>query len=313
MIAPVRALDRWWLSPMPAERLASLRILVGLFALGYVLARFGHLVSYGSFSAGAFRPIGVVALLPRPLPAPVVVAIAAACVAAGVLFVVGLRFRWTGPAFAALLLWTLTYRNSWGMIFHTENLLVLHVIVLAFTPAADAFSVDARRAAIVREPGARYGWPVRLLCIIAVVTYVLAGIAKLRFGGTGWIDGEVLRAYVATDNLRKILLGSGHSPLAVPVLAYPGAFSVLAAMTLAVELGSPLALLGRRAAAVWVTAAIAFHWGVLALMVIAFPYPMSGVGFACFFSTERLVHRLRETLARRRVASSAERVPPSAR
>jgi len=29
---------------------------------------------------------------------------------------------------ALALLWTLTYRNAWGQIFPTENLLVLHVI-----------------------------------------------------------------------------------------------------------------------------------------------------------------------------------------
>ena len=36
-----------------------------------------------------------------------------------------------------------TYRSSFGMIFHTENLWVVHVALLATAPAADAWSIDA--------------------------------------------------------------------------------------------------------------------------------------------------------------------------
>ena len=49
------------------------------------------------------------------------------------------------PIAAALLLWTLSYRNSWGLPFHTENLLVLHVIALALAPAADAWALGAAK------------------------------------------------------------------------------------------------------------------------------------------------------------------------
>ncbi len=38
--------------------------------------------------------------------------------------------------FALALLWVLTYRNSFGMIFHTENLTVAHVLVLGASRAA---------------------------------------------------------------------------------------------------------------------------------------------------------------------------------
>ncbi len=298
MIGALRAIDRWWLAAAPASRLAALRVLVGGFALVYVASRYPYFTSYTRFDPSTFAPVGIVSLLSAPLPAAAVHAITSLCVAAGVAFVLGWRFRWLAPVFAGLLLWTLSYRNSWGMIFHTENLLVCHVLVLAFAPSADALSLDARsRAAPAPDP--RHGWPIKLMCLIAVVTYMLAGIAKLRHGGAGWASGDVLRNYVATDNLRKILLGSDHSPLAIPLLASPWAFSGLAVVTLILELGAPLALLGRRIAAVWVAAVIAFHWGVLALMLIAFPYPMSGIGLACFFRPERLAAALGRLRARR--------------
>jgi hypothetical protein len=208
---------------------------------------------------------------------------------AAVPFVLGWRFRIVGPLFAALLLWTLSYRNSWGMIFHTENLLVLHVMVLAVAPAARAWSLDARRAgAGAPSPGREYGWPLMLMSAITVLAYLLAGIAKLRYGGDAWLAGDVLRDTIAVDSLRKIVLGSTHSPLAAPLLSQAWLFAVLAWFTLVVEIGAPLALIGRRVALVWIVAILGFHYGILALMAIGFPYPMSGIAFASMLRVERL-------------------------
>jgi hypothetical protein len=55
-----------------------------------------------------------------------------------------------------------------------------------------------------------------------------------------------------------------------------------------VELGAPLALLDRRLRVLWAIAAWTFHLGVLALMGIGFPYPLTGVAFASLFRVERV-------------------------
>ena len=182
----------------------------------------------------------------------------------------GVRMYPEGVAgFALALLVTLTYRNSWGMPFHTENLLVLHALVLAVVPAADAWSVDARgRAAPAAE---RYGWPLRALAVITVIAYVLAGIAKLRLGGWAWTDGDALREQIAIDNLRKHLMGAPMSPVAAAFLEHTWMMSALAIGTMVVELGAPVALLHRRIAAAWAVAAWGFHVGVVVLMAIVFP------------------------------------------
>jgi hypothetical protein len=86
------------------------------------------------------------------------------------------------------------------------------------------------------------------------------------------------------------------------LLAQGWLFRGLAALTLVVELGAPLALLGRRAALVWVVAVIGFHIGVVALMAILFPFAMSGVAFAPFFRPERFVEWVRARA--RRISSS---------
>jgi hypothetical protein len=228
-----------------------------------------------------------VTLLSGPLPEVVVRLLLVAAVAAGCLFVAGWRFRISGPLFALLLLFVLTYRNSWGQVFHTENILVLHVLVMGFSPAADALALGGRRREdIAEEP--RYGWPIRLMCIVTVLTYFISGETKLRIAGLDWLTTDTLRNYVAYDNLRKIELGDVHSPLGAELVSHGWAFPPLAALTLAVELGAPLALLGRRAAAVWAALAWGFHAGVLAVMWILFPYPLLGLAFAPFFPLERV-------------------------
>ncbi|HEX2519884.1 MAG TPA: HTTM domain-containing protein [Castellaniella sp.] len=291
--------DAFWYAPAPAERLALLRILVGGFALGYLLVRFSHLAAYGSFDDRQFEPVGPVAALSSPLPGAAVELLLVAAVLSGVAFVLGWRFAITGPLFALLLLWVLSYRNSFGQIFHTENLLVLHVLVLGIASSADAFSLDAsRRPAEVRAPDGRYGWPIRLICLLTVLTYVIAGSTKLQNAGLAWVTEDVLRNYIAYDNLRKAELGDSYSWLGARLVAEGWLFKPLALLTLAVELGAPLALFSRVSARLWVAAAWSFHAGILLLMAIVFPYPLLGVAFVSFFQVEEAWEAVRRRLAR---------------
>lgn len=283
-------IDASLLAPAPPERLAALRILVGVFALGYLVVRAPHLARFGEFHEARFEPTGVVTALEAPLGAAVVAALVVAAVVTAVPFVLGWRHRLTGPAFALLLLWVTTYRNSWGQVFHTENLVVLHVLVLAFAPAADAWSLDARRRGPV-EPRPAHGWPVLLMAAITIATYFVAGWAKVVNGGWAWATGETLRHQVAFDNVRKAVLGDAHSPIGGFAVRFGWPFPVMAWLSLLVELGAPLALLGRRLRAIWSVAAWGFHLGILALMAIVFPYPLLGVAFAPLFRVERLLRR----------------------
>jgi hypothetical protein len=283
----LRAIDGWWRAEAPATRLAGLRLLVGGFATIYLAARVVHLISFVDFPASGFAPVGVVSLLSAPLPAALVIAPVLLALPLAALFTLGWRFAATGPAFAAVLLWVLSYRNSWGMVFHTENLLVLHVMVLGLARSADAWSLDVRRAA-PSPSGPAHGWPVRLLAVVTLATYVLAGVAKLRLSGLAWVDSDLLRNYIAYDNLRKLELGDWHSPLGGALVGQAWLFPPLAGLSLALELLAPLALLGGRVAVVWALAAWAFHVGVLAVMAIFFPYPLFGLAFAPLFPVERL-------------------------
>jgi hypothetical protein len=278
---------RTWFAPAPAERLAMLRVLVGGYALVYLIVRATHLLSYAGLDPMLFQPVGVVSILPRPLLPVVVQALVAASVALAVPFFLGWRYRVTAPLFAVCLLWVLTYSNSWGKILHTDNVLVLHVAVLSVVPASEALSIDARGRAA--PASGRYGWPIHLMCLLGVAVYVLAGVAKLRNSGFDFIGGDTLRNYVAFDNVRKIELGSMYSPLGAAMLPHATAFVVMAWLSFVLELGAPLALLHRRVGRLWAVMVWGFHVGVLALMAIGFAYQLSAIAFACFFPVERLL------------------------
>lgn len=279
----------------PALRLAVLRALVGLFALVYLSIRFVHLLRYRDFPAAQFAPIGLVSLISTPLPSELVVAQVVLTWLLSITFMLGIAHRVLGPCFALALLWTLSYRSSWGMIFHTENLLVLHALVLAFAPAADTLAWG-------RPPsdrrGVRYGLPIRLMCFITVLAYFVAGWAKLKNAGWDWAGGDVLQVQVAYDNLRKLALGDFYSPLGGYLVRFGALWAPLAAASLAMELLAPLAMLGERAGRWWSLLAFSFHLGVLALMAINFPYPLSFVAFASFFAAERVLPVVASRLGR---------------
>jgi hypothetical protein len=116
-------------------------------------------------------------------------------------------------------------------------------------------------------------------------------VAKLRLAGASWIDGDQFRDQLAFDGLRKTLFGGHISTLARTMLEHPSAFPVLAAGTLVLELGAPLALIGERVARAWVFAAWCFHAGVLLVMNIWFPYPLLGFAFLPMFAIERPFRR----------------------
>jgi hypothetical protein len=292
MTPVLRTVDRWLLAPAPPARLATLRVLVGGYCLGFLVVRFPGFLSAARLPERQFEPVGVLAWMPASVAPAVFVVVAVVTLAAGVAFVAGRWWRVSGPAFALLFLAATTYRFSWGHVLHTENLASLHLLVIGFTAAA---------ACRGHAPHARFGWPVRVLALLTVTTYVVAGVAKVRNGGWDWLVGDVLRNQVAFDNLRKELLGDLHSPLGGWLVGYAWVFVPLALLTVAVELAAPVALAGGRMRTVWVALAWGFHVGITALMAIVFPYHLLGIAYAPFFRCERLTQRWPTPAAARRV------------
>jgi hypothetical protein len=282
-----RALDAaraWYGAGVPLARLRLMRVALGGYSVVYLLTRAGHLVRPIDYPAEAFAPVGIARLLPAPLSSGGVYASWAVACLLAVCFALGRGYRLVAPSFALALLWITTYRHSWGMIFHTDNLWVLHVALIAL---ADAGAAPSRSCPSGGTPESVSGWPLRAMSLVTVASYLVAGLAKLEQSGLAWAGGEVLRQQIAYDALRKIQLGSVHSPLGPWLLPHAWLFGPLSTFSLGAELLAPLALLGGRWCRVWCVSAWLFHAGVLALMAIAFPYPLSGVAFLSFFPLER--------------------------
>lgn len=296
----MKAVSNWWFAPAPKERLAAIRILVGTFAFCWVTGRLQEMYRVAQLPRISWKPTGLLAWLDKsgvlhgPYPPIAIYVIAIVTAVLLVAFTLGLWHRVLAPLAAIGLLFSLTYRNSWGMIFHTENLLVVHVLVLAFTPSADAFALRTKS----RERAAGYGWVIKLVIAITVLTYVMAAIAKLRIAGMAWLDGEQLRNQIAVDNLRKALLGDAIAPLATPFLDHPAGFTIFSVMTIILELGSVAALFHRWVGRGWAVAAWGFHVGVVLLMNIWFPYPLLGLAYLPLFPVERPVLWARRRLSR---------------
>lgn len=275
----------------PAERLAMLRILVGAFALVYLLIRLPVFLQLGERRVG-FDGVGLAALLDGPVSGAAVTVTVGATVLAGIGFVLGWRFRILGPVFALGMLALGSYRGSWGQLLHFENLMVLYLLIVALSAAADAWSLDARRRAPSHDEAVpsstTYGWPIALASVVLVITYVIAGVAKLRYGGMDWVFGDTLRNHVAYAAARLDLLGGSPSPFAGWGVRLDWMWPFLAAATILIELAAPIALLGGRLRTAWVLAAWLMHVGILAFMLIGFPFPLFLVAFAPLYRIERL-------------------------
>jgi len=280
-------MDGWLAPEVPAQRIAAIRVIVGTFSTIYLLARFGEFRRIADQPATRYEPLGVLTWLDTPLSVTSVTALLAAAILSGVAFILGWRFRATGPIHAALWLILGSFHSSWGQLLHFEHLLVIHVAILGLSPAADAWGVDSGRAPTPDH--GRYGFPLRLAAIATVLTYTLAAIAKLRETGFGWVTESTLRNHIGYTASRLRVLGEEPAPLADLVDWVPWLFPWIAAGALVLELIAPVALVGRRWATAWVIPIVLMHIGIVATMWIFFPYQTLGLAFLPFFAVEKWV------------------------
>ena len=278
----------------PPERLAAFRVVVGIFTTGYLAIRLPVMFGLAGRDPSTFAPVGVMQWLNVPPPDEVIVAVTVITVIAGCGVTVGWRHRVSGPLLALGMLFLATLRSSWGQMLHFEHAIVLHTLIVGFAPAADAWSFDARRRAMrsagrmLRSPGPRYGWPLAIAGLITVMTYAIAGVAKVRYGGADWVSADVLRHHIAYTATRAELLGGDPAPLARLAIRSGPMLGLVALASVSLELGAPLALLGNRLRNVWVAATWMMHVGIVATMWVGFPVPLWGVAFAPLFALERI-------------------------
>lgn len=262
----------------PPERLALLRIVIGGYALLFLIVRSTHLWNSAGYPRSRWESVGVLSFLSEAPNPTVFRFLLLLSIPTGLAFVCGWRYRFFGPVFAALFLLITTFRFSWGSVLHTEHLVVIHVLIIACATADHAWTVHPRREAASSNSYSYY-WAIEACAIATVIGYTVSGIAKIRYGGWDWISGDVLRNQIAFDNLRKILLGDIHSPFAGWIVRNDTPLKLIAPITVLLEIGAPLALFFSSLRKMWIWGAWLFHVGVLVFMAIAFPYQLLAIAY----------------------------------
>ena len=248
----MRRVERFLFPAASAERLAALRI--GLCAILAGRLATGPYADLAGQPQELFRPISFMELLPGMPPKPVVVGLQAVGVLAALLAAVGLRTRVALPLAWACAVFLNGMLTSTGKVVHNDLVLLLALVPLLVAPAADAWSLDARRRrADPGGPSRLYGWPLRTAAIVVAGAYFFAGLAKLVHSGPAWVTSE---------NLRWALYQAGDSDLALFIADRPWLAHALAAGTLLLELCFPLVLVEPRAAWILVPGAVLFHAGI---------------------------------------------------
>jgi len=268
-------------------RPALARVATGAFTTWNNLRRRRMFHKLHAQDAATFKPVGPVRVLRRPLTPTIANALFDVAQATNVLATLGVAHRVIGPVNAALQYWTLSYRNSWGMIFHNDNTALWHQVILGTSRSADALSVDA----LVRDKSLSpqrfdraYGGIPTAMNLATCAVYFISGIAKIRSPqGWTWARGGTLRDQIAADAVRKEVFGATPPKAAAELYHARGFFTLAGIATLAIELGAPIALVNRRLGQGFSVAAWGMHVGIRGIMGIKFPYNTTGVAYVPFF------------------------------
>lgn len=291
--------------PDTAEALGMMR--AGAF--GFVLCEvlFTSVADLGRLPVTVLRPTGAMRLLPwgfyEWLLTP------ASMSAFKWLFVVALLAATVGAltsvstkTAALLFLFYQGLLRSFTHFNHDEMPAAYILLVLAFVPCGDAFSLDALRGRRRMLPGASwvYGYPILLMRLLLAWSYFTSALVKLRVAGLGYLSADNLPTLAVSNSLDN--LHDTHFRAGLWLPAYREYTPPLVALTVLWELLFPLAVWFPRARVVILTFGVLFHLGTLVFMNIFFPYHLAM--YLVFVDWPRVVRRASGLLSRSRSGSA---------
>lgn len=248
----------------------------GTFLISVLLTSFSAL---GSLPPTILRPTGAMKFLPWSFydqlqtPSGMVV-LKVALVLSLLLSTTGLL---TVVSTKTSLLLVVLYQGllrSFGHFNHDEMLAVYCLAVLAFTPCADAFSLDSRLAKARKDrPWFAYAYPILLMQLLMAWTYFSSALIKLRVAGFKYLSTDNLPAlaiFHSLDNLHDT--GFRFAFWLPQVKTY---LPLAVGLVLLWELLFPVAIFWRRARWWILGLGIVFHISTLLLMNIFFPHQLA--------------------------------------
>ena len=249
----------WLFAPAPLARVAVLRVVVLLFVPVDVLLTTTWVRGHAQVPGELYVPLRLGRLLPLPTPGPWVevlqVVLVAAALVAALLAVRDRLPRVAGWGVAGLYLQWMVVAMSYGKVDHDRFAFLVALFVLPSVGRAGLRSRERSEAA---------GWALSMIALAVVATYVLAAVAKLRFGGVDWAEGATLTRAV----LRR------STPLSEPLLDLPFVLHAAQYAILVLELVvAPLLLVRwRDERRTWALAVgfLGFHLMTFAMITIIF-------------------------------------------
>lgn len=234
-------MSRWlayWFRPKTPTDLAIGRVLFyGIFFLYYLPHDFS---AWANVSEAFWSPITPFRVLPLPVfSAEILTLLQIIWKTALLLSCVGLLTRY-GTAVTFLLgFYLLALPQNFSKVYHYDAILVFIFGILAASRCGDALSIDAWWRGLRVAPSGEYRWPIRAIWLTITLIFFAAGVAKLRNSGLEWVTSE---------NMAFILLRQQYSEQPLVNwgiwLAQSGWFyRPIAAVTLFLEIGYPLAMI----------------------------------------------------------------------
>ena len=164
--------------------------------------------------------------------------------------------------------------RSFGHYNHDEMLAVYYLVVLAFVPCGDNFSLDhwlgRKRAG---QSSFIYGYPVLLMQSLMAWVYFSSALVKMRVAGLKYLSADnlpVLAIFHSLDNLHDTGFRLAFwLPQVRVVLPF------VVGVVLVWELFFPVAIVWRRARWWILGFGVLFHIATLFLMNIFFPYQLA--------------------------------------
>lgn len=263
--------------------------------------------AFGHLPTTVMRPTGAMQLLswrfydavitPRGmliLKVLLVVSLLSACL--------GLFTALTTKSAALLFLFYEGLVRSFGHFNHDEMIGVYILVVLAFTPCGDGFSLDRRLERVrPRRPGIAYGYPILLMRILVAWSYFSSAWIKMRLTGLQYFSADnlpVVSIWHSLDNLHE----SQHK-LAFWLPNIRGITGAIVVVVLLWELVFPLAIVSKVARRIILPFGIIFHVSTIFFMNISFPYHIAA--YLVFIDWPRVASRI----ARSKIFQALRRSP----
>ena len=163
--------------------------------------------------------------------------------------------------------------RSFGHFNHDEMLGVYCLIVLAFSPCGDGFSVDSLAVKKDKKGEIAYGYPILLMRLLVAWTYFSSALIKLRYAGLSYFAKDNLPALAIAHSLDN--LHDTHFRFAFSLPAIRDYMPAVVILVVIWELLFPLAVFWKRVRWWILGAGFVFHLSTLFLMNIFFPYQLA--------------------------------------